>query len=101
MLLYLRSSQVGDVLASGLACLLDFLLLLVDHDLACLHGAAVRESELWPRNRTGFSDDLEEEADLYSVSWYSPRLSIIGDFSHLLSVGPTFGGSFLRHGECC
>jgi hypothetical protein len=60
----LRGDQVRDVLAGGFARLLDLLLLLVDHDLARLHGATIGESELWPRDRTGSGDDLEEEADL-------------------------------------
>ena len=55
-LTYLRRSQVGDVLACSLARLLDLLLLLVDHDLARLHGAALGEVELRPRRLAGGED---------------------------------------------
>lgn len=98
-LTYHRRSQVGDVLASSLACLLDLLLLLVDHDLARLHGTALGEVELRPRNRTSLGDDLEEETDLYGVSWSSACLSLGDAISYLLGVGPTFGGSLLSHGR--
>jgi hypothetical protein len=53
-----------DVLTGSLACLLDFLLLFVQHDLACLDGTAFRQSEFRPRDCTSFGDDLEEEAGL-------------------------------------
>ena len=98
-MIYSRRSQVGGVLARSLACLLDLLLLLVDHDLARLHGAAFGEVELRPRDRTSFGDDLEEETDLYCVSWSPACLSVGDDFSYLISVGPAFGGSFLGHGR--
>ena len=97
-LAYLGRDHV-DVLASSLARLLNLLLLLVDHDLAGLLGATFRESELWPWNGTALGDDLEEETDLYGVSWSSACLSIGNDFSYLLSVGPTFSGSLLSHGR--
>ena len=93
---YHGRAQVGDVLACGLARLLDLLLLLVDHDLARLCGTAFREGELRPRNRTCLGDDLEEETDLYGVSWISACFS--DALSYLLGVGPTFGGSLLSHG---
>ena len=96
---YHRRVQVGDVLACRLARLLDLLLLLVDHDLARLCGTAFRECELRPRNRTSPGDDLEEETDLYGVSWSSTCLSLGDAFSYLLSVGPTFGGSLFGHGK--
>lgn len=86
VLTYRRRSQVGDVLARSLARLLDLLLLLVDHDLARLHGAALGEVELRPRNRTSPGDDLEEETDLYGVSWSSA-------VSVLLMISRTFSAS--------
>lgn len=98
---YHRSSQVGDVIACGLTRLLDLLLLLVDHDLARLHGAALGEVELRPRDRASSGDDLEEETDLYGVSWSSARFNLGDDFSYLLGVGPAFGGSLLGHGRWC
>jgi hypothetical protein len=99
VLAYHRGVQVGDVLACGLARLLDLLLLLVDHDLARLCGTAFREGELRPRNRTSPGDDLEEETDLYGVSWSSACLRLGDAFSYLLGVGPTFGGTLLSHGK--
>ena len=63
-LTYHRRSEVGDVLARSLARLLDLLLLLVEHDLARLHGTALRKVELRPRNRTRLGDDLEQETEL-------------------------------------
>ena len=62
---YLGRGHVSvDILTGSLACLLDFLLLFVEHDLACLDGTAFRQSELWPRDWASFSDDLEEETGL-------------------------------------
>lgn len=81
-------SQVGDVLACGLARLLDLLLLLIDHDLARLHGTALGEVELRPRNWTGSGDDLEEETDLCGVSWCSARFSLDGSHTFSASVQP-------------
>lgn len=98
-LTYLRRSQVGDVLACSLARLLDLLLLLVDHDLARLHGAALGEVELRPRDRTSPGDDLKEETDLYGVSWNSACLSLGDAVTYLLGVSPTLGGSLVSHGR--
>lgn len=59
-----RERASACVLASSLKRLLDLLLLLVEHDGACLLGAAFREGELSPWDWTGFCDDLEDEAEL-------------------------------------
>lgn len=67
--IYLRRGDIGvDFFTGSLTCFLDFGLLLVEHDLACLDGTAFWQSELRPRDRTGFSDDLEEEAGLEGMS---------------------------------
>jgi hypothetical protein len=62
---YLRRCHIRvEVLTGSLACLLNSLLLFVEHDLACLDGTAFRQSEFRPRDCTSFGDDLEEEAGL-------------------------------------
>jgi hypothetical protein len=66
---YLRRGHVGvDVFTGSLTCFLDLGLFLVEHDLACLDGTAFRQSELRPRDRASFGDDLEEETGLQGVS---------------------------------
>ena len=66
---YLGRGHISvDVFAGSLTCFLDLLLFLVEHDLAGLDGTAFRQSELRPRDRTSFGDDLEEEAGLWNVS---------------------------------
>jgi hypothetical protein len=87
---YLGRGHIGvDVFTGSLTCLLDLGLLLVEHDLACLDGTAFRQSELRPRDRTSFGDDLEEEAGLENVSKKARWMFLVGEaLTFSVSVQP-------------
>lgn len=87
---YLGRGDIGvDVLTSSLTCFLDLLFFLVEHDLAGLDGAAFWQSELRPRDRTSFGDDLEEEAGLYNVSSWVRRAFLVAEaLTFSVSVQP-------------